>query len=63
MQLGEKVLAHSGDILSQQVESITKLGGVIELVKKTFDMQLTRVSDVDKLLTRLGEDRCNCGQF
>ncbi|HEY1757740.1 MAG TPA: hypothetical protein VGG72_20380 [Bryobacteraceae bacterium] len=55
LELGDSVLSHSGDLLTKQIESITKLGDVIGLVEKTFNMQFTRVSDVDKLVTRLGE--------
>jgi len=55
LQLGENVLSRSGDMLGRQIDGIEKLGGVIELVKKTFEMQLTRVGDVEKLLQRLGE--------
>jgi tetratricopeptide (TPR) repeat protein len=55
LQLGENVLSRSGDMLTRQIDGIEKLGGVIELVKKTFEMQLTRVGDVEKLLQRLGE--------
>jgi hypothetical protein len=54
-QIGENMLTSSGDMLNKQIEGIVKLGGVIELVKKTFEMQLTRVGDVEKLLQRLGE--------
>ena len=51
-QLGESFLSRSGEMLSKQIDGIAKLGDVIELVRKTFDMQLTRVGDVDKLVTR-----------
>ena len=42
LKLGDKFLNQSDSMLSRQIESITKLGGVIDLVKKSFELQSQR---------------------
>jgi tetratricopeptide (TPR) repeat protein len=50
-QLGNQILARSDEMLARQIESISKLGGVIDLVKKTFDMQLNEHKDIETITT------------
>jgi tetratricopeptide (TPR) repeat protein len=51
--LTDNFLKRSEEVLSKQIDGMVKLGGVIELVKRTFEMQLTRVGDVDTLSRRV----------
>jgi hypothetical protein len=46
LQLGENFLASSNDILAKQIKNMGELGGVIKLVKDTFQMQLDQADKV-----------------
>ena len=53
LQLGEKSLSQSGDIFLQQIESISKLSSVIDLVERTFQKQLSREEELGELFEQL----------
>jgi len=66
LDLGSKFLLKSDDLLSKQIDSIEKLGGVIQVVRDTFELQLERereqkdiqreVSQANRLIAGLVED-------
>src|SRR6266498_71749 len=45
--MGEKLLMHSDEMLVKQIDSIGGLGSVIDLVKRTFEMQLSRQQEFE----------------
>jgi hypothetical protein len=63
LSLGSTVLTHSSEILSQQIENINKLGGVINLVRGAFDLQLKREKEQSKLAKKFDETNKVVDQF
>jgi tetratricopeptide (TPR) repeat protein len=55
LSMGATVLSRTDNMLAQQIEGITKLGAVIELVRDSFDLQLKRETDL-KQITKLLDD-------
>jgi len=46
VRFAEQQWSRSGDIMSGQIENMTRLGGVIDLMNKTFDKQLTTLTQL-----------------
>jgi tetratricopeptide (TPR) repeat protein len=49
LQVGEQVVASSNEILAGQIKNMTELGGVITLVKDTFQMQREDAERIKKI--------------
>ena len=62
-QLGENVLSHSSGILTQQIQNIEKLGAVIDLVRKTFQLQHEREEKQINVAAQLDETNKLLDQF
>lgn len=55
LDLAHRSAEREATLLSTQIDGIQKLGGVIELVKKTFEAQHERSTDVDRIVARLSQ--------
>lgn len=55
LNIGAKTLSRADDVLSGQIDGMSKLGDVIELVQKTFKIQLEREEKHEKLSEQLEE--------
>ena len=53
LDLGKKVLTHSDEMLAKQIESITKLSGVIGLIQQTFELQVKGAKEQQQLTAQL----------
>ncbi len=62
-QRQEESAAKSAEIMSAQIDGITKLAGVIDLVDKTFTMQHAREDDVTNLVQSLKETNKTLSSF
>jgi tetratricopeptide (TPR) repeat protein len=49
VRFAEQQLSRAGEVVSVQIENMTKLGAVIDLMNKTFDKQLQSLTQLDQL--------------
>jgi hypothetical protein len=49
IRFAEQHVSRSAEILSEQIENMSKLGKVIDMMNKTFEKQLTTMNQVDQL--------------
>ncbi len=49
IRFAEQQVSRSGEVLSGQIDNMSKVGKVIDLMNKTFDKQLTALNQVDQL--------------
>lgn len=50
LRIGEQAFSASDQMLARQIDGISKLGGVIDLLQKTFQLQLTREEEQETVL-------------
>jgi tetratricopeptide (TPR) repeat protein len=56
-QLGQKFMEHTDEMLNAQIDNVTKLGGVIDLVNKVFRFQVEKEQKQQEVMDELAKLR------